>query len=172
MKVLNQREITEWLQERGHVEDPHQNVDWVNDLAEKYFHVQRYAPSAYSTVESLTDQLISSIVPDGELLLQIVEWDSWCDPRAYVIKNLLPTFDEAIPYRQMGGFLFEMSERAKAIALFSLTSSFGWKSYLYGEFDQVAWYNWEGEIFDFWTSSHAKIQEAESLFNHFKLSPV
>ena len=171
MRVLNQQETTYWLEQRGHVEDPHFSLDFGN-LPEGYFHAQRYAPPAYGTIESFTDQYLSEVVPDGELLLQIVEWDVWCDPRAYVIKCLLPTFDEAVPYRQMGGFLFEKSERAKGVALFSLTMSFMWKSYLYAESDRGALYNWEGEIFDFYTSSVTKLQEMEKLFRQFNLQPV
>lgn len=172
MKVLNQQETTQWLERRGHVEDPHLNVDWVNALPENYFHMMRRAPIAYGSIESFTDQYLNEIVTDGDLLLQIVEWDVWCEPRGFIIKSLLPTFDETVPYRKMGGFLFKKSEWKNAIAIFSLTTSFMWKSYLYGEFDQAALYNWEGEIFDCWTSSSVKHQAVDRLFLQFNLLPV
>jgi hypothetical protein len=171
MRVLTQLETQQWLQKHGHVEDPHVNLD-LNKLPSNYSHSQRYSPSAYGTIESFTDQYLSEITPEGDWLLQITVWDVWCDSRGYIIKSLLPTFDEACAYRQMGSFLFNSAERPKAIAIFSLTSCFMWKSYIYGEFDQSVLYNWEGEIFDFWTTSAIKFKQVDKLFKQFNLRPV
>jgi hypothetical protein len=171
MIPLTADETTRWLQLHGQAEDPHSHPE-ANDQVNSPFHGERYAPPAYGTIESFTDRWLTEIVPSGDVLFQLVEWDVWCEPRGYIVKKLLPMFDEAVPFKKMGGFLLEPSERHVATALFSLSTSFMWKSYLYGETERTTLFNWEGEILDVWTSSDARFQLIEHLLDEFQLRRV
>ena len=55
------------------------------------------------------------------------------------------------------------------VSLFSLSASFDWTAYLYSPLNRSTLYNWEGELFDFWTDSEGSFAEMDRILKQFEL---
>lgn len=63
------------------------------------------------------------------------------------------------------------SEEAEVgISLFSLSSSFEWSAYLYAPVHGSTLYNWEGELFDFYTNSQETLERMRQIVEKFGLA--
>jgi hypothetical protein len=67
------------------------------------------------------------------------------------------------------GHCLGSDESEPGIALFSLSASYAWSSYLYSPIHRSTLYNWEGEIFDYWTDSIEALEEMKLLLTQFDL---
>jgi hypothetical protein len=67
------------------------------------------------------------------------------------------------------GHIFIPSENEIGVALFALSASFAWSSYVYSPHHRSTLYNWEGEVFDFWTDSAEVVSEMKLILKQFDL---
>ena len=68
------------------------------------------------------------------------------------------------------GHIITPSEREIGISLFALSASFAWSSYIYSPHHRSTLYNWEGEVFDYWTDSAEVVSEVKLILEQFDLS--
>jgi hypothetical protein len=84
------------------------------------------------------------------------------------------THGERRPLIDAAGHLFPTDEKDDLVGLFSLTVAYYWSAYLYFPSSKTTLFNWEGEIFDFWTDDpncYAKLLELQKSF-HLKKTGV
>ena len=68
------------------------------------------------------------------------------------------------------GHIITPSEKKIGISLFALSASFAWSSYIYSPHHRSTLYNWEGEVFDYWTDSAEVVSEVKLILEQFDLS--
>tara|TARA_B110000495_G_scaffold198568_1_gene210595 strand:- start:604 stop:885 length:282 start_codon:yes stop_codon:yes gene_type:complete len=72
----------------------------------------------------------------------------------------LDTFRSAVetrPLIESAGHRFGADELEDAVGLFAMATEFGWSSYLYMPDDVGTLYNWEGDLFDFWSRDESRL---------------
>ena len=67
------------------------------------------------------------------------------------------------------GHLLDAGKAETGIALVSLSASFSWSCYLYSPLANSTLYNWEGEIFDFWTDGDAAFAAMKEILMELSL---
>jgi hypothetical protein len=168
MEWLIPREASLWIQKHHQIEAPH-HASLMNPPEH---HAQFYAPTKYSTIEAFVRGFVAEIIGEGDILLQIVDWSPFTPAEEYLIGRLWNPREAGSCPSDGSACQFNSNETAAATALFSLTSCFGFKSYLYGARDQIVLFNWESEIWDTWTSSSSKAKEILQLIVQFKFEFV
>ena len=68
------------------------------------------------------------------------------------------------------GHILTSGQKEIGISLFSLSVSFAWSSYLYSAQKHSTLFNWEGDVFDFWTDSEQALEEMRLMLNQFDLT--
>ena len=135
-------------------------------------HTQFYAPTRYSVIEAFVRRFVTDMVGEGDILIQVVDWSPFTPAQEYLVGRLWsPEAAGSCPSDGSACHL-NSNETAAATALFSLTSCFGFQSYLYGTRDQVVLFNWESEIWDTWTSSFSKAKDILQLIEQFQFEFV
>ena len=168
MEWLAAREATLWLRKHGQVEAPH-HASFMNPPEH---HSQFYAPVKYSVIEAFVRIFTEEIIVDGEMLLQVADCSPFTPAEEYLM-GCLWKFQAGESFPSAGSAcLLGSDEKAAATGLFSITSCFRWKAYLYGPRDQIVLFNWEGDIWDTWTSSAKKAAEIARLVEGFEFKIV
>jgi hypothetical protein len=163
MRCLTPSEISQWLSAANQIENPYSGE------AEPDFHVQFYPSKNYSGIECFVSCFLDQVVTHGDLLVVISDPGPSQPCQRFVSDAIRKTCSEDLPIDQAPGYSVKMSEREKALAVFSLTACFGWKCFLYGSHDQITLYNWEGDVFDFWTSSQTTYDQVLGILRNFEL---
>lgn len=163
---MTKEEISQWIRKTGQIEDP-----YIGKNAPR-FRLQFHAPEKYGTIECFVRCFLSEAVAGGDILMVVVDSEPSEDSQRYIHEAMRFFHGEKRSVEVAPGYLVGVEETEKAIALFTLTSCFGWKSYLYGSNEQVVLHNWEGEIFDVWTRSDERKRVVESILKNFKLKEV
>lgn len=166
MKCLTPEEISDWIRNNGQIKDPY------TGHAEPVFRVQCTAPAYYFAIECFLNVLFDQVITGGDLLVQATDWEPTQDCRDFVFQALRHEIGENRPVADAPGFLATPAERQRAVALFAVMTCFKWKCYAYGSHDQITLYNWEGDIFDFWTDSEAKRDLFREIMGNFKLEEI
>ena len=83
-----------------------------------------------------------------------------------------PEFVEAHHFAGEAGESIDERRVLSGCVIFALTTCFKWKCYAYGTQARMTLYNWEGEIFDFWTNSETKKEQFRSIMQEFKLEEI
>jgi hypothetical protein len=166
MKCLTPEEISNWIKVNGQIEDPYLGE------SEPIYRVQCTAPLNYFAIEYFLKSMMNLGFSEADMLVQPTDWEPTEDCRDFIINAIRHEIGETRPIEQAPGFLVTPAEREKAVAIVAVTTCFKWKSYLYGSNNQMVLYNWEGEIFDFWTNSEAKNKEFRNLMQSFELADV
>ena len=166
MKWLTREQIAKWLSEKGQIEDPY------GGNSEPRIRIQFAAPQNYSAVECFVRCFLQDVVGRGELLFVVHDAEPSEECQRYIHAALRSSDGEGRPAAEAPGRLIHEGEKETGIALFSLMSCFGWKCYLYSERDQITLYNWEGDIFDFWTSSEAPRKALMEILQSFGLEEI
>lgn len=169
MKCLTPNEVSSWLAEKRQIEDPHHaHLDDIKHL----LHSQFEAPTKYSVVEAFVRHFLNELVIEGDVLIQFVDSYPIHDHKRHVIESIRKMAGEDRHIEEAPGFLFCGEDRELANTLFSLMTCFQWQCNLYGDHDQLTMFNWEGEIFDVWTSSELKMKELKAIVQVFDFKPV
>lgn len=166
MKCITEKEISQWLTNAGH-DEKIAGSDSVKTTL-----IQFQAPDTYGAIENFMRCFFADIVIEGDMLIIVTDHEPEQESQLFVFNALRFHNDENRPIEQAPGFLIEAIEREKAVALFALVTSFGWKSYLYADHGKITLFNWEGEIFDVWISSEAKQLNLRRILNNFNLKEV
>jgi len=166
VEFLSGVEISDWLASVGQIEDP-----YTGDR-EPPIRIQFDAPRHYRHIEAFIRCFLSEVATSDKLLIVLTDSEPAEESQRFVHQCLRICEGEKRPVEVVPGILLSGEEAEKAIALFTLFSSFGWKGYLYSTRDQIVLYNWEGEIFDFWTSSEQKMNELMRIIRNFGLNEV
>lgn len=166
MKGLTDREISGWLQSHGLIEDPYLRG------REPAYRVVGRASGIYARMEGFLEVICDQLMSEGDLLIHITDSFSPRESRNYIASAVRQKAGELRSIEDAPGMLVNRSEVDHAVAQFALCCCFGWKSYLYGTRDRMTLYNWEGEIFDFWTDSEQKRDEFRRIMKNFELEEV
>ena len=163
MRCVTPREISRWLETANQFEDPYLGE------SEPRLRLQFHCPDRYKSVEHFAHVFAEDIVATGDLLVVISDSEPSEPSQIAIIDAIRHSIGESRPIRDAPGFIVERKELEKAIGLFALTSCFMWKSYLYTDHDRIVLYNWEGEIWDFWTDSESSYNLMAEMIKHWEL---
>ena len=130
-------------------------------------YLQFCAPPEHRRTEAFIRMFCHEIVPDSQLLIHITDWVFYTPSEMLVMDALRGSHNEGRRLIDAPGHLVDRSESDLGIAIFSLSTSFAWKSYLYSPHLRTTLYNWDGEVFDFWTSGIQEYRTMQSLLSRF-----
>ena len=164
MRCLTTIEISDWLSRMEVPEDPY----WGEPNSMHY--LQFYAPPEHRRVEAFSRMFYQQIIPNSELLIHITDWVFYTPSEMLVIDAVRGSHNESRRLIDAPGHLVDQSESDLGIALFSLSASYAWKSYLYSPHLRTTLYNWDGEIFDFWTNGNQEYLAMKSLLSQFSFT--
>jgi hypothetical protein len=166
MECLTKAEIAKWINIRGALQDPYSGE------SEPEFRVKSSAPSTYFAIEYFVRAIMREIFTEGELLVEITDRSPSEESRDFVFDSIGSNFTDEFTIERFPGFSLEHNESERAVALFSVVTCFKWKCYLYGSNHQLVLHNWEGDIFDFWTSSPTMRDKYRILSKSFDLKEI
>lgn len=163
MKCITEAEVKTWLGKRGIAHAP---------LFEKNAsgrHLQFDSPSPHLRIDAFIRHYLSNGIWNQPIMIHITDWPLYKPSEMLVIDAIRLHHRETRALIKAPGHLVLPKEKETAIALFSLTISYGWNSYLYSEAYKNILYNWEGQIVDFWTHSADQYKRMLKLMRTFKL---
>ncbi len=163
MKCLSIEEVSLWIRRTGQIENPYTGE------MQPEFCVQFHAPQNYPAKECFVRAFLNAVVCDGDVLVVVTDSEPSEECQRFIHEAVRTSVGENRTVAEAPGYVVLHSQWEQAIALFSLMSCFRWKCYLYGSTDQITLYNWEGEIFDAWTSSESKATEIRRIIRLFEL---
>jgi hypothetical protein len=164
MRCLTDKEVSEWLLEHSVPEDPYRGE------SSPAYYVQFYAPSAHRHLDAFVRNYHSLIIPDSESMIHMTDWGLYQPSQMIAIMGIRSSSDENRRLIHAPGHLLAPEEAETGVALFSLSASFAWSSYLYCPKQRSTLYNWEGDIFDFWTDCDATMEEMRLLLARSELA--
>ena len=147
MRCVTDDEVSIWLGERAIPEAPYSGQH-----APK-FYCQFYPPSEHSHIDAFIRIYYARIISAQESLVHITDWALYQDSEMMAIAGIRVLNDESRCLIDASGHRLSAEESEKGVSLLGLTTAFGWTSYLYSSLNNSILYNWEGDIFDFWTDS-------------------
>ncbi|MFT5467320.1 MAG: hypothetical protein ACI8UO_002424 [Verrucomicrobiales bacterium] len=164
MRCVTDIEVSEWLCERSVPEDPYRG-----DTTPDHY-VQFYTPSAHRRLDAFVRHYYERIIPDSETMVHMTDWGLYLPSEMIAIVGVRSSIDEKRRLIDAPGHWMTSAENETGISLLSLSASFAWSSYLYCPTQRSTLYNWEGEIFDFWTDSVAAVDELKLIMKQFGLA--
>jgi hypothetical protein len=163
MECMTESEMDEWLLVRSLPKDPyHQKIG-------PDYYVQFLAPSNDPRLGTFIRHYFASFVCEAESLIQMTDWSLYQPGEMIAIDAIRSSQGESRLLIDAPGHHLAAEEFELGIELFSLSASFGWSSCLYAPATRSVLFNWEGEIFDFWTESEAKLLEMEGIKKQYGL---
>ena len=153
MRCLTDNEVSDWLLAHSIPKDPYRGASTPAN------YVQFYAPSTHRHLDAFVRNYSLVIIPDSESMVHMTDWSLYQPSEMIAIMGIRSSCDENRWLIHAPGHLLAPEEAETGIALFSLSASFAWSSYLYCPKNRSTLYNWEGDIFDFWTDCDATMEE-------------
>jgi hypothetical protein len=166
MKCLKESEVSGWLLEQGLPGDPYRG-----DTAPDHY-LQFSVPTRYLALEAFVRQFYSRIIPETESLIHFTDWGLYQESQMMAVAGIRTGAGECRTLREAPGHVVATGEVAAGVALFSLAAAFAWSCYLYVPSERTILYNWEGELFDFWTDGGSRLQEMRLLLKEFDLEEI
>ncbi len=163
MKHLTDNEISEWYSENGMSVDPYSEND------DSRLYVQFYQPEDYKKKEAFSRSVLELTKGTGTSLFHVKDWDHYTESQMIAIDAIRAQDGEKRKLIEAPGRILSEGEEEIGALLLSLTSSFGWTSYLHCPGRKVSLLNWEGEIYDFWTESSETMSKMSDLIDRFNL---
>ncbi len=164
MKCITESQIDDWLQQRSIHKDPYHGD------ASPTFYLQFHAPSNHRRIDAFVRHYHDRIVPEADSLIHMTDWVINHQSETIAIVGIRSNLGEDRMLIDAPGHILTSGEKEIGISLFSLSTSLGWSSYLYSSRDHSTLFNWEGEIFDFWTDSTQAMSEMKLILNQFELT--
>ena len=161
MKCLTPAEINEWMKRHGHHVEP-DNVPVLSFDA----------PGKFPVMECFVECVLRDVFVHGEILMVVTDTDLGRFRHTRLFEAFRHLTGEIRKMEEAPGFLFLQSEWQDVVTLFSLTASFSWKCYLWGDHDQITLFNWEGEIFDIWPGNERGRNATSDLLTSFNLEKI
>ena len=164
MNCLTQSEIERWLSDHSVTSAPY-------DSAESPTHyLQLPVPKRPLTNASFIRQFLK--LTHGEILVHVTAWPTFEPSEMAVIDALRRIWSESRNLVEAAGHLIPSDNPELAIALFGHTANLEWNAYLYLPRDQATLYNWEGELYDFWSNDKSTHIKLTQLVYEFGLAPT
>lgn len=164
MKWLDKRGATQWKITHEQFVDPYR------DGCNAKIWIQFEAPAEYTTLECIVKCFLAEVLCESEeFLVDFVDWSPSQTCRDLLIEALRLKSCGIGQLQNSPACLCTSAEMDWVMALFVLSSCFEWKAYLYGSHGNTGLYNWEGEIWDFWTDSDAHWNKMNTILESFGL---
>ena len=106
---------------------------------------------------------------DGEVLVDVTDWPLYEPAEMVVVDSLRREHGEQRNLIDAPGHALLREESELAIAIYGSAGNFQWNSYLYLPNDLATLYNWEGDLYDFWTKDLERLREMQNLVDDFDL---
>ena len=162
MKCLTENEISQWLDQYGIVGDPYAK-------SHSACYLQFYAPQKHQAIDGFIRRCFDLVFCSTDTLLHITDWGLYTPSEMIPVMGIRSLHSEERLLIEAPGHLFDSAEAEAAISLMALTASFAWSSYLYCPTNRSTLYNWEGDIFDFWTDDPSQIAILKRILEDFDL---
>ena len=163
MRCLTNQEVTEWLRKHSIPEDPYSGV------SSPRYYLQFYPPLAHGFIDAFVRTYHLLMMPDSEAMVHMTDWSTYEPSEMLAIMGIRSMSEENRWLIHAPGHLLTPEESETSVALFSLSASFAWSSYLYCPKYNSTLFNWEGEIFDFWTDCVVMMAQMKRLLELFQL---
>lgn len=160
---MTESEIDEWLLVRSLPKDPYHQKIGPDD------YVQFSAPSSHQRLDAFIRQCFAIFVSESESLIRMTDWSLYQPSDMIAIDAIRSSQREFRLLIDAPGRHLAPEESELGIALFRLSALFGWSSYLYAPATRSVLLNWEGELFDFWTESEAKLMDMKAIMKQYDL---
>lgn len=164
MNCVTESEIDEWLRERSIPKDPYRGD------SEPAFYLQFHAPATHRRMDALVRHYYDQMIPESESLVHMTDWGGYEQSEMVAIAGIRSSCGEGRMLIDAPGHILTSGEKDMGISLFSLSASFAWSSYLYSPQHRSTLYNWEGELFDFWTNSEQAMSEMKLVLKQLDLA--
>jgi hypothetical protein len=164
MTALPLEECKKWLAARGIDHDPYSRSG-----GSGYCHVTGAFTDLHRAHAFIRNLMAHGLKPSGEVLLEINDWPLYNEDEMAVVQAFRASFGEARDLIDARGHMFGPAELNPCIGLFNLTVMYGWSAYLYVPDPPLTVFNWEGEIFDFWSSQKELIEKAREMCHAHKI---
>jgi hypothetical protein len=115
---------------------------------------------------------VNEVVGGGEVLLVLTDSNPSSPSQEFIHDTLRLGIGETRHEVDAPGYLISADELQKVVGLFTLMASFRWKCYLYCSREQLTLYNWEGSIFEIWTSSIECYRHILTILGNFHLREI
>lgn len=163
MRCITDSEITDWLRERSIPKDPYRGD------ATPRFYLQFYAPTNHRRIDAFVRHYFERVLPAADSLIHLTDRGLYQQSEMIAISGIRASRGEHRMLIDSPGHFLTSSEREIGVSLFSLSASFAWSSYIYSQHHRSTLYNWEGEIFDFWTDREEVVSEIKLILEQFDL---
>lgn len=149
MRCLTPTETSRWLAERGLIGEPYYDKSPDSPT----FYLQFHTPKTEDGIESLVRSYFGIIIPDQETLIEMNDWASYLPEQMEVVTAIRSQHGEDRWLIHAPGHLISAEDVEWGIRLFSTSVAFGWSSHVYAPVAGTTLFNWEGDLFDFFTES-------------------
>lgn len=166
MNCITESQIEEWLEQRSIQKDPYHSD------TSPAFYLQFYAPANQRRIDAFVRHYYERIVPEADSLIHMTDWGLYEQSEMIAIVGIRSSCGEDRILIDSPGHILSSAENEIGIALFGLSVSFSWNSYLYSPQGNSTLFNWEGEVFDFWTDSEQSVSEMRLMLNQFELTEI
>ncbi len=164
MQLLTVAEQSRWLADRQLPADPYAAG---GDVFQ--FYLQFYPPENFRGVESFIKGFLEYAGRGSDLMVTVMDTVN-PDPYELRLFDRLRTLnEERRRLLDTPVHLFEPTEDDDVIAMFTLTVAFQWQAYLHVPKTRTVLYNWEGDIFDFWTADRLVFESVSRMLDTFEL---
>ncbi len=167
MKCLTETEQSQLLTDWSVPKDPYRYSS-----SSPTYYKQFYPPKHFGSLLCFISDYLELFGVDQPSLIAFTDWSTYRPHEMALIDQTRLAEGETRPLNEASGHLFELDERDKAIAAFSIGTDFGWSSYLYLPDRQTILYNWEGDIMDFWTNSADNADHMSRLLARYELKKL
>lgn len=164
MHLLETTQQARWLAERNLPVEPYEKGSY--DLE---FYLQFHVPKSFRGIEYFTKGVIECAGKGGQLLVTVTDTVMAEPFETRLFERLRTPNMESKRLIDQPAHLFDHEEDEDVIAMFSLTVALEWKAYLHFPASRSVLYNWEGEIFDFWSADYEVFKNLSQLVQAFEL---
>ena len=162
MNCLTELETSRWLNDNCVTANTYDSPE------RPCYYTQFRAPLEDSARVAISNVLHELVVENAEFLIHVTDWSPYTSEQ--MLK--LDTFRSAVetrPLIESAGHRFGADELEDAVGLFAMATEFGWSSYLYMPDDVGTLYNWEGDLFDFWSRDESRLVAINKVIGKLEL---
>jgi hypothetical protein len=157
MQCLIEDEVANWLNGNCVTFRPYES----SRSPEQY--LQFRAPVGRSAIELFVRSVLESNRGSGHFLIHLTDWSLYTAVQMQAVDALRSVVGETRSVIEAPGHLFSSDEHELATRLFGLATGYGWSSYLYFPANTCTIFNWEGELYDFWTCDQSRLATTSEL---------
>jgi hypothetical protein len=163
MKTLTPEQCPRWLKDAGFNHDPFRGS------GEASYHFMTGGLTDSRRSIAFARNLLQAIQPNSDHLLEITDWSLYQKDEMAVVQSLRASFGETRWLIKSPGHVFPPSDLDLGVGLFALTIAYGWSSYIYIPTPRLTIFNWEGDMFEFWSDEKKSIELAEEFSRSHEL---